>query len=335
MERARFWETREDNSVECGLCRHFCLISEGDTGLCGVRENQHDELYSLNYGKLISANPDPIEKKPLFHFLPGSSSYSIAATGCNLRCQWCQNWSISQTSARNHPNRFEFVPAQAVISAAMRLGCKSIAYTYTEPTVFYEYAKDVSLLARQNNLKNIWVSNGYMSAEMLAEYLPLLDAANIDLKAFDDQVYRKYTGARLQPVLDNCVALKKAGVWLEVTTLLVPGINDDAEQILGLAEFIHNHLGSETPWHVSRYFPQEQFSKIAPTDPKTIQRALEVGSRVGLRYVYAGNLRMGEDTRCPDCGALLLARNSVWLMSNQLQNGHCPKCGKAIAGVWE
>ena len=217
----------------------------------------------------------------------------------------------------------------------MRLGCKSIAYTYTEPTVFYEYAKDVSLLARQNNLKNIWVSNGYMSAEMLAEYLPLLDAANIDLKAFDDQVYRKYTGARLQPVLDNCVALKKAGVWLEVTTLLVPGINDDAEQILGLAEFIHNQLGSETPWHVSRYFPQEQFQKIAPTDPKTIQRALEVGSRVGLRYVYAGNLRMGEDTRCPDCGALLLARNSVWLMSNQLQNGHCPKCGKAIAGVWE
>ena len=334
MKSASFWEPSGENKLRCELCHHFCQIREDKVGICGVRKNVDGQLISLNYGKLISANLDPIEKKPLYHFLPGSLSYSIAATGCNLRCRWCQNWSISQTNARNHPDRFDFVPPGDVVNAAHRAGAGSISYTYTEPTVFYEYARDVSVLAKEAQIRNVWVSNGYMSKPMLDEYLPLLDAINIDIKAFDETMHWKYTGAHLEPILENCLRVKEAGIWLEVTTLLVPGVNDSEEQIHGLAAFIYEKLGPDTPWHVSRYYPQEQFREIGRTDPRSIEHVLNVGRETGLLYVYAGNLGRGEDTTCPDCGELLIARNSVWLMENKLKDGRCPICLAKIAGVW-
>lgn len=334
MKEASFWESIGNESVVCNLCSHHCRIHKDSVGICGVRKNADGKLYSLNHGKLVSSNLDPIEKKPLYHFLPGSRSYSIAATGCNLSCKWCQNWSVSQTSDRNHPDRFAYVEPEKVVSAAKRSGAKSISYTYTEPSVFYEYARDVSVLAKEAGIRNVWVSNGYMSEVMLNAYLPLLDAINIDIKAFDEKVHRSYTGARLEPILENCKRVKEAGVWLEVTTLLVPGVNDDEAQINGLAGFIAESLGTDTPWHVSRYFPQEQFREVAPTDPRSIAHVLEVGRKSGLKFVYAGNLGSGEDTNCPKCGSILLRRDSVWLLENKLRDGQCPHCGSEIAGVW-
>ncbi len=331
---ARLWTTI-DGKIECQLCHHYCKIREGRKGLCQVRRNVDGVLYSLSYGKLIAAHVDPIEKKPLFHFLPGSQSYSIAAPGCNFRCAWCQNWDISQLTARNDPERLALTAPEQVVKAAVQSGCKSISYTYTEPTIFYEFARDVSALAREAGLRNVWVSNGYMTGQMLDENLPLMDAINVDIKAFDDAVYRKYAGAHLQPILDNCVTLKKAGVWLEVTTLLIKGVNDDEAQVSGLAEFIADKLGQDTPWHISRYYPQPQFQEIAATPPETILKAVKVGKEAGLQYVYSGNLGRNEDTHCPVCGELLVDRRSLWLTGNRVEKGVCPKCGTKIAGVWE
>ena len=334
MKEASFWRPKDDGLVECQLCNHYCLIREGKKGICQVRQNRNGQLFSLNYGKLIASHVDPIEKKPLFHFLPGSKSFSIAASGCNLRCSWCQNWDISQITSRNNPERLPFTAPEQVVEAALRAGCKSISYTYTEPTVFYEYLRDVSVLAKEAGLKNIWVSNGYESPELLAEASQLIDAMNIDIKAFDEKVHRKFTGASLQPILDNCQRIKEAGIWLEVTTLLIPGINDDIAQIEGIAAFIAEKLGCDTPWHISRYFPQAQFDEISATEPEVIMNAIKIGKRFGLKHVYGGNLGKGEDTYCPACGSLLIARNSLWLMENRIKGGHCPSCGEAIAGVW-
>ena len=334
MHKASVWIDAGEK-VECQLCHHYCKIREGRKGLCQVRQNVDGELYSLNYGKLIAANIDPIEKKPLYHFLPGSRSYSIGATGCNFRCAWCQNWDISQLSDRNNPNRLPFNAPEQVVNAAVQSGCNSISYTYTEPTIFYEFARDVSVLAREAGLKNVWVSNGYMTGLMLDEYLPFMDAINVDIKAFDDNVYRKYAGAHLQPILDNCVQLKKAGVWLEVTTLLIPGVNDDEGQVNGLADFIANDLGKDTPWHVSRYYPQAQFNEISATEPQSIIVAVKTGKEAGLQFVYSGNLGRKEDTYCPSCGELLISRSALWMTGNNLKEGACSNCGTKIAGIWE
>ncbi len=334
MHEARFWKSTGER-IECLLCNHFCAIREGRKGLCQVRKNVSGQLVSLNYGKLIAAHIDPIEKKPLFHFLPGSHSYSIAATGCNLRCSWCQNWDISQFSNRNDPDQLAYTAPEQVVKAALKTGCQSISYTYTEPTVFYEFVRDVSVLARQEGLSNVWVSNGYMSAQMLDEYLPLMDAINVDIKAFDESIHHQFTGAHLEPILDNCRMLKKSGVWLEVTTLLIPGINDSQEQIQGLAEFIAEELGLDTPWHISRYYPQPQFKDIPATPPEIILNALKTGEETGLYFVYGGNLGRYEDTLCPVCGELLVARSSLWMTENKIAKDTCPKCGAKIAGVWE
>ena len=334
MQKASLWTSTGD-VVECQLCNHYCTIHEGRKGICQVRKNVDGQLFSLNYGKLIARHVDPIEKKPLFHFFPGSQSYSIAATGCNFRCSWCQNWDISQLSNRNDPERLSYTAPEELVKAALESGCGSISYTYTEPTIFYEYARDVSVLAREAGLRNVWVSNGYMSEQMLDEYLPLMDAVNVDIKAFDDDVHRKFTGAHLRPILDNCLTLKQAGVWLEITTLLIPGINDDQAQISDIAEFIANQLGKDTPWHISRYYPQPQFQEIPATAPETIVKALKTGKEAGLQFVYGGNLGRYEDTYCPICGEPLVFRSSLWVTENIIQQSLCPGCGTKIAGLWE
>lgn len=324
----------EDGKVRCLLCAHRCLIRPGQRGLCRVRENREGELFSLSYGRLIASHVDPIEKKPLYHFLPGSFSYSIAAPGCNFRCQWCQNVDISQISSVNEPGSPRFVSPERVVEAAIESNCQSISYTYTEPSLSLEYNLEVSQLAREAGLENVYVTNGYMTPEMLELTIPTLDAANVDIKAFDEEVHRRYTGAHLQPVLDSCVAMLKAGVWLEVTTLLVPGINDDESQLTGLAEFIATKLGPDVPWHVSRYFPQPQFRQIPATPPDRIFHAMDVGRKAGLRYVYGGNLLASTDTDCPNCGERVVRRMGYSDSEVRLNKDACPKCGFRIAGVW-
>ncbi len=324
----------EDGKVRCLLCEHRCLIRPGQKGLCKVRENRGGELVSLSYGRLIASHVDPIEKKPLYHFLPGSSSYSIASPGCNFRCQWCQNADISQISSTNEPDRPRFVPPERVVEGAIATGCQSISYTYTEPSLSVEYNLDVSRQAHDEGLKNIYVTNGYMTPEMLELTIPTLDAANVDIKAFDEEVHKRYTGGHLQPVLDSCMALLKAGIWLEVTTLLVPGVNDDETQLQGLAEFIAKKLSPDVPWHISRYFPQPQFRQIPATPPERIYHAMDVGRKEGLRYVYGGNLLASTDTDCPNCGERVVRRMGYSGSVVQLNKDACPKCGFRIAGVW-
>lgn len=331
---ALLWQALDEKRVKCELCAHYCYIPEGKKGLCKERQNIGGALHSLNYGRLIAANIDPIEKKPLYHFLPGSRSFSIASPGCNLRCVWCQNWDISQANDRNDPGLIPFTSSEKLFDAVLRAKAQSIAYTYTEPTVFFEYTLDVSKLAKEAGIKNIYVSNGYMSPQMLDLYLPYLDAANIDIKAFDDAVYREYTGAKLEPVLQSCRTMKKAGVWLEITTLLVPGVNDDETQVRGLAEFIARELGAETPWHLSRYFPQPQFDQIPATSISSVLSAMEIAKEAGLQHVYAGNMAGSADTYCPGCGETLIMRDRIILQKNRLEDGTCPSCKTKLAGVW-
>ena len=331
---ALLYEKLADNKVRCQLCAHHCLIADGKRGICRVRENKAGVLYSIIYGKLIAAHVDPIEKKPMFHFYPGSRSFSIASPGCNFDCQWCQNWEISQGDSAAAAARCPYTPPQDVVSAAKREGCLSISYTYTEPTVFFEFTQDVGILAREAGLKNVYVSNGYMSPQTIALLARWLDAANVDIKAFSDEVYRKHICARLQPVLDACSLLKQAGVWLEITTLLIPGLNDDEAQIRGLTRYIVRELGAETPWHVSRFFPQYKYQNTDATSVGSIEKAMEIGKAEGLRYVYAGNIAGSADTYCPQCGAVLIKRSGMSTLSSRVSHkGACPVCGARIAGV--
>ncbi|HPS31932.1 MAG TPA: AmmeMemoRadiSam system radical SAM enzyme [Anaerolineaceae bacterium] len=331
---ALLYEKLPENKVRCQLCAHNCLIAEGKRGICKVRENRAGVLYSLTYGRLIAAHVDPIEKKPLFHFYPGSRSFSVASPGCNFDCQWCQNWEISQGDSAAAAARCPYTPAKDVVSSALHGGCRSISYTYTEPTVFFEYSQDVGRLAREAGLKNVYVSNGYMSPETISLLRDWLDAANVDVKAFSDEVYRKHIGARLQPVLEACVRLKEAGVWLEITTLLIPGLNDDEAQLRGLTRFIARELGQDIPWHVSRYFPQYKYQDAEVTSLASIENALEIGKEEGLKYTYAGNVAGSADTLCPQCGATLIERSGMSVFSNRIKApGLCPECGAVIAGV--
>ncbi len=335
MKEAMLYEKLDQNRVRCNLCAHHCLIAEGKKGICQVRENREGQLYSLVYGRTISQNIDPIEKKPLFHFYPGSTAYSIATPGCNFRCAWCQNWEISQMlGERQIIAGYEATPEQ-IITRAQRHGCRSIAYTYTEPTIFFEYAYDTARLARAAGLANIFVTNGYMTEEMLKTIAPYLDAANVDLKAFRDRTYRQYVGAKLQPVLDSLKAIEQLGIWLEVTTLVIPGINDEPEELQDAAQFIVRELGADTPWHITRFFPDYQLRDIPPTPQKSLEQAWEIGKSEGLRYVYLGNVSGEEkqNTLCPECGTLLIRRNIFGVVANRIKEGCCPDCGCAVAGV--
>ncbi len=335
MHEARFYEVLEENVVRCGLCAHRCLIKPEKNGICGVRRNENVRLYSLVYGKLIAANVDPIEKKPLFHFYPGSSSYSIATVGCNFRCLFCQNADISQ-APRDHGAIFgRDTNPDRVVQDALKSRCASISYTYTEPTIFMEFAMDVGVKAREAGLKNVFVSNGYMTPEALKEAArTFLDAANVDLKAFRDRFYKEMCGARLDPVLETLRLMKELGIWLEVTTLLIPGLNDDPKELEELAQFLVS-LGPETPWHVSRFHPTYRLTDRPPTPVATIRMAREIGLKAGLRYVYAGNVPgdEGENTYCPRCGTLVMQRYGFSTRPSGIRNGACRSCGTILQGV--
>jgi pyruvate formate lyase activating enzyme len=334
MKEAMFYEREGVGQVRCGLCRFRCLIGDGACGICAVRENRGGTLYSLVYSKICAESVDPIEKKPLFHLLPGSSSYSIATVGCNFGCRHCQNYSISQV-AKGAPIRGGEISPREIVQRALAAGCRSISYTYTEPTIFFEFAYDTARLAREAGLKNIFVTNGYISREALATIAPFLDAANIDLKGFSESFYRDVVHARLSEVLDSIVEYRRQGIWIELTTLIIPGLNDSDTELRGLAEFIVTNLGSDSPWHVSGFHPTYQLTDRPATPVETLRKARQIGIAAGLRYVYEGNRPGdgGENTFCPNCSVLLIERYGFRISSNRLRDGVCPECGTVIAGV--
>lgn len=336
MKEAVLYKKLQENKVQCNLCNHRCVIKEGKRGICGVRENQNGVLMTLVYGKLIAQNIDPIEKKPLFHFYPGSLSYSIATVGCNFRCLFCQNADISQMPSGRGVILGDTKTPDAVVQAAIANGCKTISYTYTEPTIFFEFAHDTAILATQKGLRNVFVSNGYMTIEALDAMHPHLHAANVDLKGFDDKFYKKICGARLKPVLKTLEHMKALNIHLEVTTLVIPGLNDDETLLKELATFIVKSLGPETPWHVSRFHPTYKLVDRPSTPPDLVRRARQIGLDAGLQYVYTGNLPgdTGENTVCHHCGFTLIERFGFHVSHNAIKNGKCPKCETVVEGVW-
>ena len=333
--RASLWEEwRGGGRVHCFLCAHQCLIDTGGLGLCGVRQNREGVLYTLVYGYPVSTAVDPIEKKPLFHFLPGSLSYSLATVGCNFTCTFCQNADISQMPRDEGRVIGRPMSPEEVVSAALRAQCRSIAYTYTEPTVFFEYARDCARLATVAGLKNVFVTNGYMTEQALADIDGDLHAANVDLKAFTDDFYRKLVGARLKPVLDSIRRMWEMGIWLEVTTLLIPGRNDGEEELRRLAEFLVS-LSPDIPWHVSRFHPTYHLLDVPPTPLASVERAIRIGKEEGLRYVYGGNIpgHSSESTACPSCGNTVIDRQGFSVRGIHLEGGRCRYCGEKVAGA--
>ena len=333
---AYLYEKLDDRKVQCNLCNHRCIIKDQRRGICKVRENREGRLVSLVYGRLIAGNADPIEKKPLYHFLPASRSYSIATVGCNFKCRFCQNADIAQMPAdRSGMIMGDQVTPQAVVDAAIQSGCKSISYTYTEPTIFFEFAYDTALLACDRGLKNVFVSNGYMTIEALEMIGPYLDAANVDLKSFSDDYYQTQCGAKLEPVKASLKQMRRQGIFVEVTTLLIPGLNDDRPQLEALARFLADELGPDTPWHISRFHPTYQLTDRPPTPIKSLMLARDIGLKAGLQYVYTGNVpgEQSENTFCHDCGALLIKRAGFHIVENVITKGRCPDCRTLVAGV--
>lgn len=290
MKEAILYEKLESGKVKCAVCNHRCTISEGGRGICGVRENRGGVLYALNYGITIAAANDPIEKKPLYHFLPGTMAYSFATVGCNLRCAWCQNWEISQNPKPHKPIEGVEISPEEHVRRALEYGSPSIAYTYSEPTIFVEYALDTMKLAREKGLKNVWVTNGYMSRETLDVIIPYLDAANVDFKGANDGAYEKYCGGKAEPIMENLIYLQKAGVHQEITTLIVPGVNDKPEQLKMIAHFIAEEVGKEVPWHVTRFFPAWKMMDTPITPLETLRMAKKIGEDAGLKYIHMGNV---------------------------------------------
>ncbi len=360
---ARFQEPLPGGQVLCTLCPHDCRIAEGRRGACSVRYNHHGRLVTLVYDRVVSQHVEAIEKKPLFHFLPGSRALSIATVGCNLRCSFCQNWELSQWP-RDHlparliepthgepaapicpdlavrPPRSGEVPGmpatpQSLVQTALESGVQSIAYTFTEPTIFYELAYDTAVLARRAGLRNVWVSNGFTHEAPIRELCRTLDGINIDLKFFDDRSYQKISKARLQPVLDAIRLYHDLGVWVEVTTLVIPGVNDSDDELSGVARFLAE-VDPGIPWHISRFFPAWKMQSASPTPRETLLRAREIGRRAGLHHVYVGNIADAEleNTACPRCSATLVERRGFTLLSNRVEEGHCPDCGVALGGRW-
>ena len=331
LHEAMLYSRLDENKVQCSLCARRCLISDGAQGFCLVRKNQGGTLYTLNYGKAVSAGVDPISKKPLSHFNPGSLVMSVAAAGCNFRCQFCDNWMISQDyEVAGNP-----FPPEEVVKSAQNAGCQGISYTYTEPTIFMEYAYDSAKLAHEAGLFNTFVSNGYMTIEAIDYAKDFLDGINVDLKSFSEDFYRDVCKARLAPVLETLRYIANhTDIWLEVTTLVVPGLNDSDDELKQIAAFIADNLGPHVPWHISRFHPSFEKTDTPPTPQQTLEHACHFGKDAGLHYVYVGNLPGSgmESTHCHQCGQLLIERLGYQIGQYNLLNGDCPGCGTKLPG---
>ena len=336
MIEARFYKKLEEKKVNCLLCPHQCIINSGKRGICGVRENRDGVLFSLVYGKAVSWGVDPIEKKPLYHFLPGEDAFSFATGGCNLSCLNCQNYTISQLPKKSREIPGENISPEKILKLTKKGGAKIIAYTYTEPTIFYEYAFDTCRLSHQEGIKNVFVTNGYIMPSALEEISPFLDGANVDLKSIKEEFYRKICGARLEPVLGTIKLMKKLGIWVEVTTLVIPGLNDTDEEFKAIAEFIAS-IDEGIPWHVSRFYPAYKMQHYPPTPVETLKKAIKIGKKVGLKYIYIGNVpgEETENTFCPNCGKIIIKRSGFRVERVDVEKGRCRFCKTEIEGVWE
>ncbi|MCU0666505.1 MAG: AmmeMemoRadiSam system radical SAM enzyme [Candidatus Omnitrophica bacterium] len=335
-KEAILYERLDSNNVHCFLCAHNCRIADADFGICGMRQNNSGVLYTFAYDQVVAANVDPVEKKPLFHFLPGSQTFSVATMGCNFKCSFCQNWQISQINFRdsNDPATAKKLSPGEIVDLALQHECRSISYTYTEPTIFFEYALEIMKLAKKKGLYNLFVTNGFMSRDCLELARGFLDAANVDLKFFDDSFYQKICGARLKPVLDSIRFMHEIGIWVEVTTLLIPKQNDSPEQLKGIADFLSG-VDKDMPWHISAFHPDYKLSHLPPTDLDSLEKAYKIGKDALLRYVYVGNLRgIREDTFCPSCGKKLILRHGFSVEENKISSGRCSYCNGIIKGIF-
>ncbi len=332
---AMLFDKLDNKNVQCRLCAHECKISESKFGVCGVRQNIDGKLFTHVYGETIASHVDPIEKKPIYHLLPGSYSYSIATVGCNFSCDFCQNWEISQDNKRSESSLGGYpMPPEEVVNGAIKTKSRSISYTYTEPTIFFEYAYDTARLAKEKGLYNIFVTNGFMSRDALETIRPYLDAANVDLKGFTDEFYKKMCKAKLQPVLDSIKLMRKFDIWVEITTLVVPDQNDSEDELNNIAQFIAS-VGKEIPWHISRFHPDYKYEDSIATPIETLRKAYEIGKKHGLHYIYLGNVHEGLDTNCKSCRELIISRNYMGVNKNLIKNGNCPKCNAMVDGIFK
>ena len=321
----------QKEKIKCMLCQHYCQLREGQVGVCGVNKNENGELKTLVYGHPSALNLDPVEKKPIYHLLPGTTALSLGTVGCNFKCPFCQNWQISQehtidTSVNISPEK--------MVELALENKAASIAYTYNEPTIFYPYAKDIGMIAKEKGLKNIFVTNGFESPEVVKDMGTWLDAANVDLKSWDDAYYKKVLKGGLEAVKETLRGMVSVGIWVEVTTLLIEGENDSDTDLKAMAAFIADELGTHVPWHLSAFHPDYKMQDHEYTKLDTLERAQKIAKEAGLQYVYLGNVPVHGDTYCPDCGTLLIDRTGYSVTKNLLVDGHCPKCKREIEGVW-
>ena len=335
MKEATLYKKLKENHVQCFTCAHRCVLANGQRGICGVHENKDGILFSLVYGKAIACHIDPIEKKPLFHFHPGSRSYSVATVGCNMHCLNCQNADISQMVREQNIIEGQDIPPEILVQSSIDNGCKTISYTYTEPVIYWDYAFDTAQLAHEKGIQNIFVTNGYFSEESLKKISPYLDGANVDLKFFNDKMYRSICGAKLQPVLDTIRSMKALNIWIEVTTLLIPGLNDSQDELTELARFIYG-CDPGIPWHITQFHPTYKMMDRPITPLASIHKTRQIGLKVGLKYVYTGNVpgEEGENTFCYHCGKRLIHRWGFEVVENRLIDGKCSECGVPMDGVW-
>lgn len=335
LKEAMLYRSLDGQKLVCNLCNHRCEIVPEKYGICGVRQNREGKLFTHVYGEVIAAHVDPIEKKPLYHYLPGSTAFSVATIGCNFQCPFCQNWQISQKSMRKGDAGYsESYSPEEVVRAAKNQGCQSISYTYTEPTIFFEFAYDTAKLAKKEGLGNSFVTNGYMTPEALETINPYLDACNVDLKAFNEEFYKKMCKAHLEPVCASIRLMKTLGIWVEITTLIIPGQNDSDEELTEIARFIVD-VDPDIPWHISRFHPDYNFTETSATPVETLRKAYSIGKKEGLHYIYIGNvLGESEDTRCPNCGLSLIQRTGFYITKSKIADSKCSHCGHPIAGIY-
>ncbi len=331
LVEAQFYTQLENDYIRCDLCPNLCILKDNQRGICRVRQNIKGKLYSLVYNKVIAINVDPIEKKPLYHFFPGSRVLSIATAGCNLNCIFCQNWTISQATPEEAQTYY--LPPASIIEMAKENNCESIAFTYTEPTVFYEYMYDIASLAKKEGIKTVWVTCGYINEEPLKKLCSVIDAANIDLKGFSENFYAEYTSGSLDPVLTTLKIVNREGIHFEITNLIIPGANDDIDMIGSMCDWIINNLGTEHPLHFSRFYPNYKLSNRIPTPIAMLDKAAQTAAEKGIKYVYIGNVEnKNEDTYCPNCQKLIVDRQGFKIIENNIIDNHCGFCGYEIIG---
>lgn len=325
-----YFKEAKNGKLTCLLCSYYCDIKEGKVGICGVNKNVGDKIECLVYGHIAAFNIDPIEKKPLYHFLPTSKSLSLGTVGCNFHCNFCQNHGISQEKNIDKSN---YITPQQIVQIALERECASISYTYNEPTIFYPFAKDIALEAKKKGIKSVFVSNGFESKEVIDDMKGIIDAINVDLKSFNENYYKKKLGGNLNQVLENLIHLKKNGIWLEITTLLVPTKNDSKEEITSIVKWIKENLGVNTPWHISAFHPDYKELELPRTSVDTLLMAQTIAKEEGLKYVYVGNAGLENHTCCPNCNERLISRKYFNVLSYELKKGSCPKCGTKLDGI--